>query len=117
MTHEGVPGRRLFSVVLVLLSGVSACTSWRPIRLGDRSLPTRIRVETTSRERIEIGHPTLQGDSAIVGTEVNSRAAVRVPLRDVVAISGRFADPTVKLLFLVGVAVIAGWAWAMMPST
>ena len=109
MARGQIAGRRPVAVLLVVLLNTSGCAIWRPVAVGSPTFPARIRVETVSRERIDVEDPTLQGDSAIVGTEVGGDAAVRVPLRDVAAIYGRFPNrPATVFLVSLGVVVLAG---------
>lgn len=108
MEHGRMPGRRLVALLLVVLLN-TGCAIWRPVAVGDRPFPARIRVETVSRERIEVEDPSVQGDSAIVGTEAKGREAVRVPLRDVTAIYGRFPNrPATVFLVSLTATVFAG---------
>ena len=119
MTSRRKAGRRRFSAVPVVLLSIAGCATWQPMEPGDHDYPARIGVETTSLTRIELRDPVLQDDSVIVGTSVDERVPVRIPLRDVAVVVGHFGDPagTATLICLSAVVLLIGWARSHMPYT
>lgn len=110
-------GRRHFSGLLVVLTSITGCATWQPVEPRDQSLPARIRIVTMSQQQIELKDPVLQGDSVIWGTAVDERMPVRVAMRDVAVVLGRFHEAPSTLLFVGAAVLLMTWAISMMPYT
>jgi hypothetical protein len=104
---------RPFLSLLVLVSYLSACTSWQVQTAPASSVLTKyagkdVRVTTVGGQRTKIRQPTISGDSLI--GRGRDTTAVAIPLSEVREVAVKRTSVTRTALLIVGVGAVAGAA-------
>ena len=95
--------RQILSLI-VMISYLAGCTSWRvqpvaPEQLVESQRPSKIRVETTQHEKLVLKQPFVRDDSLMGYADGR---ATRIPLDQIVRVEKKQTDPA-----KVGVLVVA----------
>jgi hypothetical protein len=73
----------MIAAALLLTLPVSACSTWTSMDVLPEPMPSRVRVELVSGERVDVSEPRMEADT-LVGVRRDESDEVRIPMGQVV---------------------------------